>query len=206
MQRPQTPFQGSGARLYRIVINKTQSSVKGHRIIIFPWMIMLLRVGNHNVLQEGYTDGNSDFSRYMFTIRDQFVYAPYQWETTLQCNVVSHWLGTYTKWSLIMSSHNWFRSWRELCTSRQSTWQRNDKEPINSTTVFTLVILLSSKFWLNDHHQILHIAHQICCNGLHNNSYHCQEGNYSKICLWSNLNPELVKTIRIHYSLVMLMW
>ena len=105
-----------------------------------------------------------------------------------------------------MSSHNWFRSWRELCTSRQSTWQRNDKEPINSTTVFTLVILLSSKFWLNDHHQILHIAHQICCNGLHNNSYHCQEGNYSKICLWSNLNPELVKTIRIHYSLVMLMW
>ena len=28
---------------------------------------------------------------------DQFVYAPSQWETTLQCNVVSHWLGAYTK-------------------------------------------------------------------------------------------------------------
>ena len=32
--------------------------------------------------------------------RDHFVYAPSQWETTLQYNVVSHWLGAYTKWSL----------------------------------------------------------------------------------------------------------
>ena len=34
-------------------------------------------------------------------IRDHFVYAPSQWETTLHGNVVSHWLGAYTKWSLI---------------------------------------------------------------------------------------------------------
>ena len=26
-------------------------------------------------------------------------YAPNQWETTLQCNVVFHWLGAYTRWS-----------------------------------------------------------------------------------------------------------
>ena len=32
---------------------------------------------------------------------DHSVYVPIQWETTLQCNVVSHWLGTYTKWSLM---------------------------------------------------------------------------------------------------------
>ena len=32
--------------------------------------------------------------------RDHFVYPPSQWETTLHCNVVSHWLGAYTKWSL----------------------------------------------------------------------------------------------------------
>ena len=32
--------------------------------------------------------------------RDQFVYAPSQLETTLHCNVVSYWLGAYTKWSL----------------------------------------------------------------------------------------------------------
>ena len=31
--------------------------------------------------------------------RDHFVYAPSQWETTLHCNVASHWLGAYTKWS-----------------------------------------------------------------------------------------------------------
>ena len=29
-----------------------------------------------------------------------FVYVPSQWETTLHCNVVSHWLSTYRKWSL----------------------------------------------------------------------------------------------------------
>ena len=32
--------------------------------------------------------------------RDLFVHAPSQWETTLQCNVVSHWLGSFTKWTL----------------------------------------------------------------------------------------------------------
>ena len=32
-------------------------------------------------------------------IRVHFVHAPSQWETTLHCNVVSHWLGTYTEWS-----------------------------------------------------------------------------------------------------------
>ena len=32
---------------------------------------------------------------------DTQVHAPSQWETTLQCNVVSHWLGAYIKWSLI---------------------------------------------------------------------------------------------------------
>ena len=33
--------------------------------------------------------------------RDHSVYVPSQWEMTLQCNVISHWLGAYTKWSLI---------------------------------------------------------------------------------------------------------
>ena len=32
--------------------------------------------------------------------RDHFVYTPSQWETTLHCNVVSHWLRAFTKWSL----------------------------------------------------------------------------------------------------------
>ena len=29
--------------------------------------------------------------------RDHFVYAPNQWEKTLQCNVISHWLGAHRK-------------------------------------------------------------------------------------------------------------
>ena len=33
--------------------------------------------------------------------RDHFVYVPSQWETTLHCNVVSHWQSTFTKRSLI---------------------------------------------------------------------------------------------------------
>ena len=32
--------------------------------------------------------------------RDHFMYAPSQWETTLHCNVVSHWRSAYRKWSL----------------------------------------------------------------------------------------------------------
>ena len=58
--------------------------------------------------------------------RDLFVYATSQWETTLHCNVVSHWLGAYTKWTLecdiiirnISSQHcqNWHRC---LCNSNE---------------------------------------------------------------------------------------
>ena len=33
-------------------------------------------------------------------IRDPSVYAPSQWDTTLQCNLISQWLGAYTKWFL----------------------------------------------------------------------------------------------------------
>ena len=33
-------------------------------------------------------------------IRDHFVLAPNQWETMLQYNIISHWLGAFTKWSL----------------------------------------------------------------------------------------------------------
>ena len=43
-------------------------------------------------------------TKYIFvcvSCRDHFV--PSQWEKTLHCNVISHWLGAYTKWSLILS-------------------------------------------------------------------------------------------------------
>ena len=34
--------------------------------------------------------------------RDHFVYAPSQWEVMLQCNTVSHWLGSHTELPLVM--------------------------------------------------------------------------------------------------------
>ena len=39
---------------------------------------------------------------------DHFVYAPSQWETALQCNTVSHWLGAFTKWSLQRLKLDWY--------------------------------------------------------------------------------------------------
>ena len=40
------------------------------------------------------------YKKRQYNTRDHFVYAPRQWETTLQCNVVSHWQGACTEWSL----------------------------------------------------------------------------------------------------------
>ena len=37
---------------------------------------------------------------YPVLLRDHFVKSPSQWETTLHCNVVFHWLGKSTKWPL----------------------------------------------------------------------------------------------------------
>ena len=38
-----------------------------------------------------------------WNIRDHFMSVPSQWQTTLQCNIVSHWLSAYTKWTLKIS-------------------------------------------------------------------------------------------------------
>ena len=38
---------------------------------------------------------------HIYYTRGHFVYASSQWETMLPCNVVSHWLGAYTEWSLL---------------------------------------------------------------------------------------------------------
>ena len=38
-------------------------------------------------------------------LRDYFVNVPSQWDMVLHCNVISHWLGANTKWSLRHSGH-----------------------------------------------------------------------------------------------------
>ena len=63
---------------------------------------------------------------YGIIYRDHSVYGPSQWQTALQCNAVSHWLGPYTEWSLHLSwsvmvlvtvlcltapSHNYLNQW-----------------------------------------------------------------------------------------------
>ena len=54
---------------------------------------------NHwELLNWKYTNNKA---KHMCISNDHFVYGSSQWETTLQCNVVSHWLGAYTKWSLL---------------------------------------------------------------------------------------------------------
>ena len=53
--------------------------------------------------------------------RQNVVYAPSQWEKTLHCNIATHWLGAYTKWSLVMPFH-WllYLPWRPWCEQTNS--------------------------------------------------------------------------------------
>ena len=38
--------------------------------------------------------------KFLCSTRDQSRYSPCQWETSLHCNDISHWLGAYLHWSL----------------------------------------------------------------------------------------------------------
>ena len=66
------------------------------------------------------------------TCRNHFVYALSQWETTLHCNVASHWLGTYTKWSLKL--HLLLVSMPKFC--RNMEWQQHDLYRLLSTNSY----------------------------------------------------------------------
>ena len=60
--------------------------------------------------QRGTVAGVGEFHKLVFSLyyywvlhqilRDHFLYEPCQWEVTLQCNIISHWLGPYIKWFL----------------------------------------------------------------------------------------------------------
>ena len=60
-----------------------------HHLPLLLWIIVLLSANNCCKNLPRLAD-----------CRDHSVHASSQWETTLHCNVVSHWLGAYTKWSL----------------------------------------------------------------------------------------------------------
>ena len=72
-------------------LTKVPSYTKGHVLLSY-----------HHTITSLYPWQCSIYINYWCVIRGHFVYAPDQWETMLHCNVVSHWLGAYTKWSLEM--------------------------------------------------------------------------------------------------------
>ena len=51
--------------------------------------------------------------------RDNSVNALSQCETMLQCNVVSHWLGAFTKWSLSSTTYRTYLSWNHRAVCRK---------------------------------------------------------------------------------------
>ena len=86
-------------RWYRYILNSKQKPIPclsgNFRVCIVSIAIL---EKNNRVLKKVYKPYGKDVS--VTLIRDHFLYAPSQWETTLQCNVVSYWLGPYSKWSL----------------------------------------------------------------------------------------------------------
>ena len=73
----------------------------------------------------GLSEATIEFCRLPY-FRDHSVYSLRQWDTTLQCNVGSHWLNTYTEWSLyflvlmlvivaLCTSYHWYDLKREIC-------------------------------------------------------------------------------------------
>ena len=93
---------------------------------------------------------------------NHFVYVPSQWEMTLHCNVVSHWLGAYTKWSLLAGGNkscqctnklfnssrvlmcirlsklglHWFILWPVVCSVLMQCW-------------LSAIWILRNKLWWN---------------------------------------------------------
>ena len=61
-------------------------------------------------IQSGVEKGSD---KYAPGFKDRFMYAASQWETTLHSNVVSHWLGAYTKWPLWFDELSCFISMHE---------------------------------------------------------------------------------------------
>ena len=57
--------------------------------------------------------------------RDHFVYVPSQWETTLQYNIISYWLGTYTKWSHVYSQILQFCATPSISYEGKFGWSRS---------------------------------------------------------------------------------
>ena len=81
----------------------------GAKTVVAPllahWSYHSLVLNHGNTLNKHtaiYPWGRHAYLPYIF--RDHFVYATSQWETTLQCSIVSHWIGAHTESDPHMSS------------------------------------------------------------------------------------------------------
>ena len=90
------------------------------------------------------------------TSKDHFVYAPSQWEATLQCNIIPHWLGASTERSSYKSSQSsqlWMQHHIRVLTSCGQTtiWGISFNEipfiVVRPHDVITLIIWVFQIFW-----------------------------------------------------------
>ena len=88
-------------------------------ICVFVWNVGIIMCWKcqHGSMWSCYNRINSlvnemELAPRRFECRDYLVYVPSRSETNLQCNIVSHWLGPFAKWSL----------WMKFQTSKHSSW------------------------------------------------------------------------------------
>ena len=108
--------------------------------------------GNITLWERSRTSANT-----MMTMsdRDQSVYGLSQWETTLQCNVVSHWLGPYTEWCLYRSRLcTWLvREGSALDISRSFfLWRTHERHPTACPWGWGMGVVSECKAWSKFYH------------------------------------------------------
>ena len=108
--RTRTTYVKEASSVDQKVINGHKNPNDSHNLQIWCWKkgvhilcdILYLMIGaeNYACILQSNSMVYSEYTANLLITRNHFVHAPSQWETTLHCNVVSHWLGTYTEWSL----------------------------------------------------------------------------------------------------------
>ena len=86
----------------------------------------------------------------MVMFKDHFVYAPSQWEATLQWIVISRWQGTCTKWTLdvvfVISLNKLLKKQSKCCLGSRS-WHSYD--------IMVIWKVTEDGWWINDHHRVV---------------------------------------------------
>ena len=148
----------------------------------------------------------------------QFRCAPSQWETSLHCNDVSHWLGAYLDWSLVSR-------FGVSCLVRWNTaisWQpRTNGELVGFSTIYPKRYTYFLRFGVF-HDDVIEWKHfpryWPLVRGIHRspvNSPHKGQWRgalmFSLICVWingwvNNGDAGDLRRYRVHYSVIVILW